>query len=178
MKTITEEYKKMQQELHKNPNYGIASTHFAPIVAKIINELNIKTLSDYGAGKKNLFKFLVELGINLEAYYPYDPAFPEYGKPKEADLVCCLDVLEHIEPDLIDNVIAELASITKSFGFFSVDMGPAIKILSDGRNAHLIQKPSSFWLEKFVKHFEILHLERHKMMGNDGFWIAVAPKAK
>jgi hypothetical protein len=34
MKTI-EEYRKLQQELHENPNYGIASTHFAPIVSEI-----------------------------------------------------------------------------------------------------------------------------------------------
>ncbi len=105
MKVITEEYRKLQQELHQNPNYGVASLQFAPIVANIIKDLNVESLSDYGAGKKNLLKGLTELGINLKVYQPYDPAFPEYGEPKTADLVCCIDVLEHIEPDLINNVI-------------------------------------------------------------------------
>ena len=51
MITITENYRKLQQELHENPNYGVASLHFAPIVAKIIKDLNAESLSDYGAGK-------------------------------------------------------------------------------------------------------------------------------
>ena len=52
MKTITEDYKILQQKLHENPNYGVASTHFAPIVSEIIKAFKINTLSDYGAGKK------------------------------------------------------------------------------------------------------------------------------
>jgi hypothetical protein len=119
MKVITEEYRKLQQELHQNPNYGLASLYFAPIVANIIKDLNVESLSDYGAGKQNLLKGLTELGIKLKVYQPYDPAFPEYGEPKVADLVCCIDVLEHIEPDLIDNVLQDLANITTKFGFFS-----------------------------------------------------------
>jgi hypothetical protein len=54
-------------------------------------------------------------------------------------------------------------------------MGPAAKILSDGRNAHLIQEPSSWWLPKLTKYFEILHLQSHQMMG-DGIWVVVRPK--
>ena len=177
MKTITEEYKTLQKQLHENPDYGVASLHFAPIVAKIIKDLNAESLSDYGAGKKNLLKGLTELGIELKVYHPYDPAFPEYGEPKTADLVCCIDVLEHIEPELIDNVLQDLANITTKFGFFSVHMGPAVKVLADGRHAHLIQKPSSWWLEKIIKHFEVLHLQTHGLTGA-GFWVAVKPKSK
>ena len=175
IKTITEEYRTLQKKLHENPDYGIASLHFAPLVSKIIKNLNVESLSDYGPGKKNLSKGLTKLGIELKVYHPYDPAFPEYGEPKTADLVCCIDVLEHIEPELIDNVLQDLANITTKFGFFSVHMGPAVKVLADGRNAHLIQKPSSWWLEKFIKHFEVLELQTHNMMGH-GFWSIVKPK--
>ena len=54
-------------------------------------------------------------------------------------------------------------------------MGPAGKVLSDGRNAHLIQEPTSWWLEKFIKYFDIIRLMEHQMMGN-GFWVVVKPK--
>ena len=93
MKTISEGYKKLQQELHQNPNYGIASTHFAPIVSEIIEVFKINSLADYGAGKKRLYESLEKLNNSPQEYFPYDPAFPEYGEPKSADLVCCIDVL-------------------------------------------------------------------------------------
>jgi len=173
--TITEEYRALQQELHKNPNYGVASLSFAPIVASLIKQANISSVSDYGAGKKNLLRGLAEHDVKLSKYYPYDPAFPEYGSPKSADLVCCIDVLEHVEPNLLENVLSELASIVKEFGFFSIHMGPAGKILQDGRNAHLIQKPSSWWLPKIAQHFEVTQLQSHQIMGN-GFWIIVEPR--
>jgi hypothetical protein len=175
MLTITEDYRKMQQKLHENPHYGVASISFAPLVAKVIEAYKVKSLSDYGAGKQNLKKALISNGVTLQEYHPYDPAFPEYGEPSSADLVCCIDVLEHIEPDLIDNVIAELAEIVTKIGFISIHMGPAGKVLEDGRNAHLIQKPTSWWLEKFINHFEIIQLSMHQIMGH-GFWMIIKPK--
>ena len=174
--TISSEYLAQQKILHQNPDYGVASLSFAPIVADFIRQTGVQSVSDYGAGKKNLLLGLQRDGIKNIEYYPFDPAFEEYGEPKAADLVCCIDVLEHIEPDKLENVLLELSKITVNFGFFSIHMGPAAKILSDGRNAHLIQKPSSWWLPKLTMYFEILHLQSHRMMG-DGIWLIVKGKS-
>jgi len=173
--TISEDYLKLQTELHRNPDYGIASIAFAPIVAQVIRELKARTIADYGAGKKKLLAGLKQQGIELDAYYPYDPVFPDYGPPRSADLVCCIDVLEHIEPDKLDSVLADLAVITTSFGFFSIHMGAADKVLADGRNAHLIQQPSSWWLPRLTQRFEVIHLQSHQMMGR-GIWCVVTPR--
>lgn len=170
---ISDKYRSMQQHLHQNPNYGVASLAFAPIVAKIADALNITSISDYGAGKCNLKKGLISNGFLDFDYYPYDPAFPHYGKPKSADLVCCIDVLEHIEPELLDNVLTSLADITKKVGFFSIHTGPAVKVLPDGRNAHLIQKPNSWWLRQLIKYFEVKQLQ--SLPDGSGFWIIVTP---
>jgi len=170
--TITEDYRKLQQELHKNPNYGVASIEFAPIVKQILDMGKLQSLSDYGAGKQNLIKTLKEkFALDID-YRPYDPAFPEYGQPEPADLVCCIDVLEHIEPELLDNVLDELQSITKRYGLYSIHTGPAVKVLADGRNAHLTQKPSSWWLPRLCQRFEIEAL--HRTAG--GFYVLVIPK--
>ncbi|MBM3349629.1 MAG: class I SAM-dependent methyltransferase [Betaproteobacteria bacterium] len=170
---ISEKYRSMQQQLHQNPNYGVASLGFAPLVAKIAKGLGLKSISDYGAGKCNLNKGLINSGLNTFEYYPYDPAFPAYGDPVPADLVCCIDVLEHIEPDHLDNVLANLAEITIKVGFFSIHTGPAMKVLSDGRNAHLIQKPSSWWLDRLIRYFNIEQLQN--LPEGSGFWIIVTP---
>jgi len=142
--TISDEYLKEQKKLHENPNYGIASTQFASSVANLIRQSKAKSLTDYGAGKQRLWSSLEKLGVTDRLQYqPYDPAFPEYGPPKAADLVCCIDVLEHIEPELLNNVLQELSTLVTRAGFFTIHQGPAGKTLSDGRNAHLIQKPTS-----------------------------------
>ena len=173
--TISEQYRKQQQDMHNNPNYGVASLTFAPIVAKIMKENYINSISDYGAGKKRLLEGLKRENIHDFDYFPYDPAFPEYGQPQQAELVCCIDVLEHIEPEFVENVIDELSQITKRIGFLSIHTGPAGKFLSDGRNAHLIQEKSSWWLPRLCKFFDVIHLQTHNYHGR-GFWVLITPK--
>ena len=162
----------MQQELHQSPNYGVASLSFAPLVADLIRKSKAQSVTDYGAGKKRLLEGLTAAGAVPERYLPYDPVFPEYGPPQKADLVCCIDVLEHVEPEHLDAVLSELASITIGLGFFSIHLGPAGKTLSDGRNEHLIQQPSSWWLLKICRYFNVIHLASHQTMGS-GIWLIV-----
>src|SRR3954469_24623596 len=158
--TISADYLVQQQELHKNPHYGVASIGYAPIVKQLLEQTGIKTLSDYGAGKCNLRKALHDLGKRDFEYFPYDPVFPEYGPPKPAQLASCIDVLEHIEEEFLDSIFGGLQDITKSIVLFSVHTGPAIKMPPDGPNAHIIQKPSSWWLPRMCLYFEISHLQR------------------
>lgn len=155
MITISEEYRLQQAALHANPNYGVASVLFAPMVAQIIKQSNIRSVSDYGAGKQRLRDALITEGITDLEYAAYDPAFPEYGIPQPADLVCCIDVLEHIEPEYLDVVLSELRAITTNLGFLTVHCGPARKSLPDGRNAHLIQQPVGWWQRKLAGFFQL-----------------------
>jgi hypothetical protein len=171
--TISEEYLRQQQELHKNPHYGVASIGFAPIVKSLMEQFGTRSLADYGAGKMNLKRKLDELGAKGYEYFPYDPAFPEYGKPTPADLVCCIDVLEHIEPEYVENVFLDLKAIIRKHGFVTIHTGAAVKHLDDGRNAHLIQQPASWWLPIVSRHLEVIHLQGSP----GGFWMVVTPKA-
>jgi hypothetical protein len=174
MTTISTAYREMQRQLHANPNYGIASGEYAPLVKLCMESMQLRSLSDYGAGKQRLKQALNELGLTGFEYLPYDPAFPEYGEPRSADLVCCIDVLEHIEPDYLDAVMADLARITIRVGLFTIAPGPAAKTLPDGRNAHLIQQPSSWWLPRLCNDFEIMKLDTN----NHGFWCVVIPRLR
>lgn len=170
---ISDAYRRQQQELHKNPSYGVASLAYAPIVRQLIEQMGARTLSDYGAGKRNLKLKLDELGVTGVAYFPYDPAFPEYGEPQPADLVCCIDVLEHIEPACLEAVLGDLRAIIVKHGLLTIHTGPAVKVLDDGRNAHLIQRPASWWLPNLCRYFEIIHLQS----APGGFWVVVTPQA-
>ena len=143
------------------------------MILDIIEATGFRSVSDYGAGKCRLGTALQRKVKKLD-YYPFDPAFPEYGSAKPADLVACIDVLEHIELEYLDRVIMELASITNKIGFFSIHTGPARKVLDDGRNAHLIQQPPSWWLEKLLPYFDVIQLAPVKR----GFWVIVQKKGK
>ncbi len=51
---ISDDYRRMQEQMHENPNYGVASVQYAPVVAKILQQSGATELLDYGAGKGRL----------------------------------------------------------------------------------------------------------------------------
>ncbi|HEV7800778.1 MAG TPA: hypothetical protein VGP15_06860 [Burkholderiales bacterium] len=171
---ITEDYRKMQEELHRNPEYGVASVEYAPMVAEVMQQLGTRELLDYGAGKGRLGITLNQMFEEPFLIHHYEPAMPQWAKPPQpCRFVACIDVLEHIEPALIDNVLDDLQRVTAGVGFFSVDTEPAKKVLADGRNAHLIQQPPSWWLPKFMERFELARFNRMPR----GFCVVVERKA-
>jgi len=170
---ISEDYRRMQEKLHENPNYGVASLQYAPIVAKIMQQAKITELLDYGAGKGRLGQSLRTMLPAPLTVHHYDPGVPEWsGRPQPCGFVCCIDVLEHIEPDYLDNVLDDLQSLVQRCGFFTVHIGPAIKTLPDGRNAHLIQQPPAWWLPRLLSRFELVVFQRMPQ----GFWVLVERK--
>jgi len=167
---ISESYREMQRRLHENPNYGVASVQYAPIVAEVIEAVGAEEILDYGAGKGRLGQTLRTLIARPLRIRHYDPAIPEWSAlPEPCPFVACIDVLEHIEPELLDNVLDDLLRVTIGVGVFTVHTGPAIKVLPDGRNAHLIQRPASWWLPKIIERFELAAFHRMPQ----GFWVAV-----
>lgn len=149
------EYAAIQTKFHiDRPDYGTSGRHYADNIQKIAQKLNTRDILDYGCGKATLQKSIP---------YPiqnYDPFIPEYAKrPVPADIVCCSDVMEHIEPDFVTDVLIDILRLTKQTAFFQIATGPASKFLPDGRNAHLIQKPCNFWLAQLMEHFNILQMQ-------------------
>jgi len=151
---ITAAYQEEQQKLHENPDYGVASVQYAPIVTKYINQLEVTDLLDYGAGKCRLFEHIKpDHKMRLQAY---DPGVLKLaGDPVPAQMVCCIDVLEHVEPHLLDNVLDDIKRLAVEFVFLSIHTGPAVKVLSDGRNAHLIQEGPDWWLPKIMERWSL-----------------------
>lgn len=155
MAVITEAYRAEQERLHALGGYGVASVQYAPLVSQIIDRLEVDNMLDYGCGKMtNLLRHMKPQ--RKVVYQAYDPGVPEFaGAPVPAQLVCCIDVLEHIEPECLDDVLDDLKRVTQAALFCTIHTGPAFKTLSDGRNAHLIQQPISWWLPKLWDRFEI-----------------------
>jgi hypothetical protein len=170
--TFSEGYARQLRELHERDG-GFGLGLHTGLVAQVMEFLGTKSLCDYGAGKQVLRHSLKDK-FNIDVpYYPYDPAFPEYGPAKAAELVCCIEVLEHVEPNHLDALLMDVCRLTMRYGFLTVNTGSAKKVLLDGRNAHLIQKPISWWLVELSRYFEIQWLGKTSL---SGFALLVSPR--
>ena len=170
---ITADYKEQNKKLHETkPEYGISSQRWGNEVKMLAAKFQAESVLDYGCGKGELKNAVGFAFTCLVDYREYDPAIEGKDEtPDPADLVVCTDVMEHIEPELLDNVLDELERLTKKAIFITVDTRPAKKFLDDGRNAHLIQESSEWWLPKLMSRFELLSFN-----GGKGKFIVVMGK--
>jgi 2-polyprenyl-3-methyl-5-hydroxy-6-metoxy-1,4-benzoquinol methylase len=158
-KLASKEYISELSQLHKeNTIFGTGSVtkkHYSKI-EQIIKKGDLKTVLDYGCGKGDFIKYLAEALPNISTD-GFDIANKEYAelKPKSYDLVVALDVLEHIEFGLLTNVLSEIRMRTNNTFFCTIANYPARKILSDGRNAHLIQLPFGNWFSILSCFFQV-----------------------
>lgn len=162
---ISEHYRALNRELHEtNPAYGTSGYKYAKRVADLAERYRAKTLLDYGCGKRVLDQGIREHygDAPVLEVINYDPCIPGFESAKRpADIVACIDVLEHIEPERLDAVLDDIKANALKAVFLMVATRPAKKVLSDGRNAHLIQRPYSWWLQKLMARFRLLAFENH-----------------
>jgi hypothetical protein len=147
--TISSGYIEQNRLLYEsNPVYGITSLNYLDTIKKIYERISAKSLLDYGCGKGMLAK-------NLDfPIWEYDPSiFGKNEPPHPADLVVCVDVLEHVEPEYLEITLDDIARCTKLVAFFIVFTGASVKTLPDGRNTHLIQQDRDWWKEKLSQYF-------------------------
>jgi len=157
---ISKEYRELQEKYHQDcENWGTSGANWGVDVLEFIQMTDAITVLDYGCGKNTLYeniKYDLEEDVNWTSY---DPCIPEFSdKPEYADVVVCTDVLEHVEPDLIENVLDDIAKISYLGAFLVIFTHPASHKLPDGSNCHKICKGEGFWrplLEDRFKHVDI-----------------------
>lgn len=147
--SITESYIEELKKLHEKKSFG-KSSKIPGDVIECIEKYNIKSLLDFGCGK----------GLTLEAVrqqYPdikctgFDPGREGLDvMPDSVDLIYSSDVLEHIEPDQLDQTLTDLYNRSNKAMYHLIACHPAKKGLSDGRNAHLIIESPDWWRKKLT----------------------------
>jgi hypothetical protein len=155
-KRISKRYLLMNRQLHAAPRgFGGSGYRWVDRINILIKDYDIKTWLDYGCGRETLYKSYSHLAASLPVgYVGHDPAIKEKSSnPASAELVTCTDVLEHIEPKYLDNVLNHLSVLTEKVLFLNIAMHPAKKKLPNGKNAHLIQKPADWWMTKLSGYF-------------------------
>lgn len=158
---ISEQYRELNKELHaREPRFGNDNFGWSKFAMQLVSGNGYKTVLDYGCGKGNLKRALDNADCLVAEY---DPAIEgKDATPAPAELVVCTDVLEHIEPIHLNAVLRDLRRVTQKRLFAVVSCRPAGKTLADGRNAHLLVKPGSWWRAKLIEHFQILAWEERE----------------
>lgn len=141
-------------------------------------KIRARSILDYGAGQQTLSKaFWEHKGRvpSIHSFDDYDPSIPKIGltpypKTDQYDLVTCTDVLEHIEPDKLDNVLKHLFQIAYKGAFLVIANRLSNKIMKDGRNSHLIIEPDVWWINRIEAVIEHPQNIRHYPI-NDGEFI-------
>ncbi len=154
MRTISDDYRKQMTYEHENDEtWGTSGPmHIGP-VEFCIGRSNSKSVLDYGCGK-GLLGRKVQNEIPGIEWHDYDPAVKGKRKtPNRCDMVTCTDVMEHVEEQYVDSVLEHIASLATKCVFLYIACSKAGKILSDGRNAHITQKPIDWWEEKIERFF-------------------------
>jgi hypothetical protein len=170
MQLISEEYRLLNEYLHKQyGDYGGGGQRHFHEVKALAESIGTTDILDYGCGKSTL-SMQFSHAINQ-----YDPAIPRFSAlPEPADFVVCTDVLEHIEPELIGEVMQHLQGLTKKAIFAVIATGVSLKNLPDGRNAHLLVETPRWWLNCFFDYFDVVSYTR---LAN-GVKIMAQPKEK
>lgn len=145
---IISSYMLMENKKLHTKGFGGGGNKWCPRLNILINNSHMYKILDFGCGAGTLKPC-------LNAFVDeYDPAIP--GKDtlpeKQYDLTVCTDVLEHVEPEYLENVLTWIKDHTE-WAFFSIATRPSNKFLSTGKNCHLILEDKDWWKARLEKHF-------------------------
>jgi hypothetical protein len=148
---MTPDYLAIQRQLHReNPGYGTIGHHYAQLVGDMIEKVQPKTVLDWACGKGCLARQLDR------PIWEFDAAIPGKDEsPPPADLVTCIDTLEHVEEDCLPAVLDELRRVTQKVCYCAIALSPADKLLPDGRNAHILLQTEEWWKTKLAQFFAL-----------------------
>lgn len=166
------DYKKIYENSFRNTHYNNHNDeeYRFQIVKDYVNKNEIKKIIDIGSGRGNVIKILQELNDEIQItstdvvkFHNFDCEFYElnlcdpttYIKDKKFELLICLDVLEHIQKECIENVFEFFSTISDNFILTIANHSD----IQNGLELHVIQEDMNYWKPILEKFFEIEHFD-------------------
>lgn len=148
MKLINDSYKLQLQDMHLNPKMFAAGTKKLKVVSPFLKKYKPKSVIDFGCSHGALVEAIqAQFLIDVSGY---DPGVPKYEMLPTSTFDCLVstDVLEHIEPEMLNETLKTINNMFTTSAFLLIASYPAKKCLPDGRNAHLIIESFDWWKDK------------------------------
>lgn len=149
-KKYIEELRVIHADQKRTKGFGGKSKNLGKFY-KYVEAWQPKTLLDYGCGKGGVLSDIQSRyrQINCSGY---DPAVMMFAnEPNQVECVFSNDVLEHVEPEYLNQVLDHIDQLSTLYIWLRIDTVPARKRLSDGRNAHLILENQTWWTTQINK---------------------------
>ncbi|MEX2218843.1 MAG: methyltransferase domain-containing protein [Phycisphaerales bacterium] len=135
---------------------GYGSTNHGRAAIPLIQRLKPRFVVDFGCGRNDFVGGLRRLGIEGLGI---DFAFPEADVPKAmhktglldgvADVVASFDALEHLLPEDVDAVLAEMQRVARPRAHFMFSICTRLsKTMVAGEGLHPTVKPLAWWLDR------------------------------
>lgn len=124
-------------------NFGRIGHLWAPRIVEMLREVEARSYLDYGCGKSGLAARVQELAPDVVTQ-EYDPVTAP-GTPNPADFVSCIDVLEHVEADKIDNVLRDIKRCNTRVALITISLRNASP---KKRLTHPLVRPRKWWIAK------------------------------
>lgn len=144
---ISEEYQRKITEYHRTHRWGGAVEGKAFEIKCIAKDNGCSTILDFGCGFGALKN---KVGHEFDVT-EYDAGIE--GKNKlpvgKFDMVVCCDVMEHVEPEFVDQTIDWLYYYATKMIYVSICCAPSLQTFDDGSNLHLTIQTPSWWMSRF-----------------------------
>ena len=147
--SLSKAYLKQLTNLHRTTHFGSGGSKISKKLKTYLKKID--SLLDFGSGKGYFSNTIKEKYPNIDLY-TYDPVTSPIKLPTGVDMTYSSDVLEHIEPEHLDETLDMIFSITTKYQYHLIACHPARKVLNDGRNAHLIIESPEWWRNKLSKY--------------------------
>jgi len=162
--TISSDYKEQMRKEHDGSKWGTTGARYSGESLEQVLQARpfLNTALDYGCGKGTLAEAFPSL-----TWSEYDPGIPGKDTVPEGtfDLVTCTDVLEHVEPHLIEGVLTQLAEKTKTCLFLDIACYLTGKTFGEGpykgQDLHILIKEPAEWRD-YVLEVTGLHLAEYR----------------
>lgn len=158
---ISNSYKEQLKLINGQGNFG-KRKNLPKFLEDFIVKEKPESILDFGCGVGSLVKTL-KIKYPNKKIQGYDPGNINYShniEKEKFDLIISTDVLEHIEPDHLEETLLFLKRRSKKF-YHLIALGPSKMFLPDGRNSHLIIETQDWWKEKFNSLGFTITFEKH-----------------
>lgn len=158
---LSSTYLALLQHEHNTTQWGTAGWTAAPWVWQHMQQYQLKSVVDYGSGHGSFGHWFQQQGIELDLQQ-FEPGRAS-GRIQlvPAQVVVCIDVLEHVEAEYLSAVLDTIHSLALHSVYFNIGLRPAKRVLQDGRNAHLCLLEPAAWRSMLCSRWQQLSMAVH-----------------